>query len=236
MSKKKKSDLIKQPTRGRVALEVTGTAPLIQNKFAQKALDQMLRKHMGLSVHKEKKNPRQSIEDATIYNVDRRVSIPPVAFKAAMISASPGLKGLKKTHLRNQLFIVGQSVPITHEGDMVPRMDMVRVGMNAPDVRFRPMFQGWKARMIIEFDDVLDIATVVDLLGRAGSVGVGEWRPEKNGTFGTFAVTRNIDKPAEQAEVLEECSREIPSLIIPDWAMDAALEEVADIIKKVGAS
>jgi hypothetical protein len=209
-----------------VALEVSGTAPLIQNKFSQKAIEEMLRKHMGLSVQREKKKPREVIEAATIKNVDDRICIPPTAFKKAMLTASAGLKTLKKTQLRTQLFVLGQSIPITYTGDRIPRMDIVRTsGMTrTPDVRFRPMFDGWKARIRIEFDDILSVQTVVDLLGRAGSVGIGEWRPERDGTFGTFQVTRNITDAKEIAEVRAECAVELPRPQIPEWALDAEID------------
>ena len=54
--------------------------------------------------------------------------------------------------------------------------------------------------------------TVVDLLGRAGRVGVGEWRPEKDGTFGTYNVVRHITDPKEIAEVRKQCA---PALVAP---------------------
>lgn len=83
---------------------------------------------------------------------------------------------------------------------------------------------GWKARVRIEFDDVLAVQTVVDLLYRAGSVGVGEWRPEKDGVFGTFQVTRNITDREEIEEVRRECAVEMPRPRIPDWALDADID------------
>ena len=42
MPKKKASVSIKQPTTLEVALEITGTADMIQNAFSQKAVEQML--------------------------------------------------------------------------------------------------------------------------------------------------------------------------------------------------
>lgn len=106
-------------------------------------------------------------------------------------------------------------------------MDMVRTAGigRVPDVRFRYEYLNWKARLVLEFDEnTISTATVVDLLNRAGRVGVGEWRPERDGTFGTFRVSRHINDPKEVAEVLEECSVPLVSLIIPEWAMDAEID------------
>jgi len=213
--------VIEQPNILSVGLEVTGTADLIQNKFSQKSVEQMLKKHMGISVQRESKKPREVLEDATVYNLDKKVAMPPTGFKLAMISAATQVKGLKKTQLRTALFVQGNSIPITYR-EMVPRMDICRTSGigRVPDVRFRPSFQDWKARMIIQFSDTLSVQTVVDLLNRAGQVGVGEWRPEKNGTFGTFRVTRHISDPKELGEVAAECASPLVALRIPDWALD----------------
>jgi hypothetical protein len=194
----------------------------------------MLRKHMGLSVQREKKIPAECIERATIKNTAGAICIPPTAIKKAMLTASTSIKGMKKTALRTQIFIEGNSLPIKFS-QMVPRMDMVRTSGigRTPDVRFRPAFEDWSARLIIQFADTLPVQTVVDLLNRAGDVGVGEWRPEKDGTFGTFSVTRNITDPEELAQIRKDCRVQLVSLTIPSWAMNAELSP--EILAKIGA-
>lgn len=223
--------VIAQPRVLHVGLEVTGTAELIQNNFSQKAIEQMLRKHMGFSVQKEAKKPREVIEQATIRNVAGVVCIPPVAFKKAMLTASTQLKAMKKTQLRTSLFVEGGGIVVAYR-EMVPRMDMVRTsGMSrTPDVRFRPSFLGWSCRLVIQFSDSLSVQTVVDLLNRAGTVGVGEWRPEKDGTAGTFRVTRNLEA-AEIAEVREANAPALQRPQIPEWAMDAAIDP--EVLRRV---
>lgn len=228
------SVIIEQPKKMFVALEVTGTASLIQNNFSQKTVEQMLRKHMGLAVQREAKKPRDCIESATIRNVKGVVCEPPTAFKKGMLTASTQIKGFKKTQLRTQMYVEGNSIPITYEAT-TPRMDMVRTsGMSRqPDVRFRPSFDGWKARLVIQFSDLLAVQTIVDLLNRAGDVGVGEWRPEKDGSFGTYQVTRNIDDPKEIAEVRAGCSVALVPLVIPEWALDAEISP--ELLRRIAA-
>lgn len=232
------SCVIQQPTILSISLEVEGTADLIQNRFSQKAVEEMLRKHMGISVQREKKKPREVLEDATIYNTDHRVCVPPTAFKSAMIAAASQLKGLKKTELKTVLFVQGNSIPITYR-EMLPRMDMTRLSGigRTPDVRFRPSFQDWKARLTIQFGDTLSVETVVDLLNRAGRVGVGEWRPQRNGSFGTFRVSRHIDDPKEIGEIEQECTTPLVPLRIPDWALDLDInpEVLQQIFKDANA-
>jgi hypothetical protein len=227
------SAAIKQPETRSVGIEIEGTAPLIQNCFSQKSIEQMLRKHMGMTVEREVKKPREVIEAATIRNVKGVVCMPPTAFKKAMLTAAGSIKTLKKTQLRTQLFVEGNAIPITFEGAMVPRMDMVRTsGMaRTPDVRFRPSFEGWKARLLIEFGDMLSVQTVVDLLNRAGSVGVGEWRPEKDGTNGTFRTIRILNDAKEVAEVRDICTPQLVRPTIPEWALDMDIDP--EILKRV---
>ena len=214
---------IKKPSYIKIGVEVAGTAALIQNNFSQKAVEEMLSKHMGRSVQREKKNPRQLLRDAMIVNTDDRISIPPVAIKKGMKSGSAAVKGVKGTHLNVGLFVIGGSLPITYDR-IENRMDIVRTSGigRTPDIRFRPSFLDWKARLIIKFSDVtFATETVIDLLGRAGDVGVGEWRPEKSGSFGTFELSRIINDDAELAEIEKECMVPLKPLLIPDWALDA---------------
>jgi hypothetical protein len=229
-----KSLSIEQPKILEVALEVEGTADLIQNNFGQKSIEQMLRKHMGFSVQRENKRPRDVLEAAKIKNTDGRICVPAQAFKSAMITASTQVKGLKMKTLRTQLFVVGAAIPITYETE-TPRMDMVRTAGigRQPDVRFRPAFGGWKARIVIQYADTLATQTVVDLLHRAGKVGVGEWRPEKNGVHGTFRVCRHIDSAGEIGEINAECAAPLVSLRIPEWAIDADIDP--EVLSKVFA-
>lgn len=228
------SVVIAQPNVFSVALEVEGTSPLIQNNFSQKAMEQMLRKHMGITVQREPKVPSKCIEAATTYNVDHKICIPPTAFKKGMLSASTLIKGFKKTQLRIQLYVEGNSIPITYSR-MEPRIDIVKTsGMNrTPDIRFRPSFHDWKARLVLQFSEMLRVQSVVDLLNRAGNSGVGEWRPEKDGTFGTYRVVRHISDPKEVAEVRDICRPTLVPLVIPPWAMD--VEMSPEILSRIAA-
>ncbi len=231
LSAASKSIVIEQPKSFRVCVEITGMSDLIQNNFAQKSVEAMLKKHMGLSVQREKKKPRELLEQAMVKNTDGKICMSPVCFKKAMLSAAGSVK-LKKTDLRTAIFIRGNSIPITYE-KMVPRMDICRLAGigRTPDVRFRPSFQNWKARMVIEFGDTIGVQSIIDLLNRSGNGGVGEWRPQRDGTFGTYRVSRHISSPKEIGEVEHECSYGLVPVVIPDWALDLDISpEIADAI------
>ena len=77
------------------------------------------------------------------------------------------------------------------------RQDMVTVGMGSADIRFRGQIQEWEAEVMIQYDaDILSAEQILNLLQRAGfSQGLGEWRPEKNGSNGTFEVDSTSATP-----------------------------------------
>lgn len=230
---KKTDPIINRPQTLEIALEIEGTAPLIQNNFGQKTIEEMLKKHMGLPTNREKKVPADCIERAIIRNTAEAICIPPTSFKKSMLCVAAQMKGLAKTKLRSALFIEGGSIPITYS-QMVPRMDMVRTAGigRTPDVRFRPQFEDWKARLIILFSDMLPVETVIELLHRAGNSGVGEWRPERDGAFGTFIISRNITDKKEITQIRKECRPPIKPLVIPPWAMNTEISD--DILKRIG--
>ena len=73
---------------------------------------------------------------------------------------------------------------------------MVRVGMGT-DLRFRGEFPEWTAVLDVTYvTTALSRASVVSLIDAGGmGVGVGEWRPEKDGLNGTYTIdtTRDIE-------------------------------------------
>jgi len=58
--------------------------------------------------------------------------------------------------------------------------------------RTRAMFENWKLKMTIGYyaDVFKDPAQIVYLVNYAGRVGIGDWRPEKNGDYGRFVIDK----------------------------------------------
>jgi hypothetical protein len=73
------------------------------------------------------------------------------------------------------------------------RTDMVRLGGmgNPADIRFRAELREWLAVIPVKYNEaVISAEQIFNLFNIAGfSVGIGEWRPEKNGNHGMFHVT-----------------------------------------------
>jgi len=174
-----------------IQLTVVGTSPLICHKWSEKAKKEMLDKHMKKATKaKEAKDPEQDYEGSLYPHPDGGYGFPAVAFKAAAVRAGT-YADMTMTFLRGAFYIPGELVKI--EGDPEPREDMVKVGMGKPDIRYRGMFPTWRVTLPLRYNArIISAEQIVNLFQVAGfSVGVGEWRPERNGSFGTFEVAGN---------------------------------------------
>jgi hypothetical protein len=84
------------------------------------------------------------------------------------------------------------------------REDAVKVGMGTADLRYRGEFWPWHARVLVRYNArVLSAEQILNLINHAGfGVGVGEWRPERDGLNGVFHVASEADlKMLEAAEM-----------------------------------
>jgi hypothetical protein len=142
---------------------------------------------------KEKKDPVADFKGAKYLNAKGKDCVPAIAFKSAIVSAARYADDMKMTVLRGALFVEGDMIPITFD-DCVMREDMVRVGMGTADMRYRPEYQGWKCQLVISYNSsMMSLAQIVNLVKLAGfSVGICEWRPEKDGQFGRFDVAGEV--------------------------------------------
>ena len=181
---------------------IIGTSPMIQHKWSEKGLA-MLR--MSAPERKKQRKLERDPEGdaaACVYQTeDGQVGIPLLAFKAALISAAHKDLGVEKTVVRKSLFVPcsdpNKIVPMT-ASDPIIREDIVKIGVNQTDLRYRPEFRDWKAIINCEIDaSMLTIKDVLNLVNRAGfGVGIGEWRPEKGGEYGRFEVDTTV--PVEE--------------------------------------
>jgi hypothetical protein len=171
-----------------VHLRLRGTSPLICHKWSDKAKKMILDKQTKkAATGKEAKNPEQDYLDSLYVHPDGGYGFPTIAFKAAAVRAGTYAEQ-KMTFLRGAFHIDGELVKI--EGEPQPREDMVRVGMGVADIRYRGEFPEWSTTLTIRYNArALSLEMLVNLFRIAGfAVGIGEWRPERDGQFGTFEV------------------------------------------------
>lgn len=186
----------------RISFWIKGISPLIQHAWSEKGLEMM---RMTAQERKKRvktaRNPEEEAMNCCYRTDSGEYGIPLVAFKSALIGAAHKDFGLEKTLLRKSFFIPsddsGRVVAMECEEPII-REDIVRVGANQTDLRYRPQFDEWRVNIIAEIDtELLQPKDVVSLVNRAGfSVGIGEWRPEKGGEYGRFEL--DVSEPLEE--------------------------------------
>lgn len=172
-----------------VKLRLVGDSPLICHAWSHKAKLEMLDKQMKRAKQaKAAKDPEEDYRASLYEHPEGGYGFPAVAFKAAAVDACSHIAGVTKVEARGAFHIVGDMAKI--EGDPSPREDMVRVGMGTADIRFRGEFKQWSTELLIRFNaNVISIAQIANLFNTAGfAIGVGEWRPQRDGSFGMFHV------------------------------------------------
>jgi hypothetical protein len=169
-------------------IPIVGLSPLICHAWSAKAIKMMLDKQTKQAkTGRAAKDPEQDYKDS-LYNLpEGGYGFPASAFKKAAVRAGTYTDD-KMTYLRGAFYVQGDMVTI--DGTPQPREDMVRVGMGTADIRYRAEFPDWSADLRVEYNArAISLDQVANLFSVAGfSVGVGDWRPEKDGSYGRFAV------------------------------------------------
>lgn len=204
---------IKPIKEERVKIRIVGDTPLIMHAWSEKAKRMMLEAQMGKAKGKKKeaKNPVEDFINSMYWLTDMpeemtedgyykaiengaRFGFPVTAIKQAAISAAYRMGWSKdKMSLRGAFFIDGTDGDMVEIHSDVPEMreDMVRVGMGTADIRYRGEFRNWYADLVIRYNTngQHSLENIINIINAGGYIcGIGEWRPEKDGQFGTFHV------------------------------------------------
>jgi hypothetical protein len=195
--------------REHMYLRLIGDSPLIVHRWSEKARRQMLDKQMKRAkTAKDAKDPAKDFADSLyVISGEPRVAelpdgtmgisnagkctfgFPTVGFKAAAVSACRDIDGAKMSEARGRFHVEGELAEIESPGPTA-REDMVRVGMGTADIRYRAEFKQWAVVLSIVYNaSAISAEQIVNYFNLAGfGVGVGEWRPEKDGSYGRFHV------------------------------------------------
>lgn len=185
-----------------IEIPIIGTSPLIVHAWSEKALRAMADKQQKkASKGREAKDPRAdfigSLYPLSALSPDpsdeelaaARFGFPAVAFKSAAVTACTSTGAITKVAARQAFHVVGEMVQIEGPPPAM-REDVTRVGMGVADLRYRGQFDPWGVLLRVEVNTaVLSPEQLVNLFALAGfAVGVGEWRPERDGGYGRFRI------------------------------------------------
>ena len=192
-----------------VRVPILGTMPLIVSNFSEKAKRQMLDAQQGRKSPKQARDPEAEYE-AAFYRTKDGYGFPVTAFKQATVGAARFYgKDVRMTELRQFLFMRGDLSEKDRQALVeivgTPRMreDVVRLGgvSRSADLRYRPEFPEWSTVLDVTYvKSSLSLDSVLSLIDAGGmGIGVGEWRPEHKGEFGTYQID-----PSKEVEVIRD--------------------------------
>jgi hypothetical protein len=190
-----------------IIVPIVGTAPLIVHRFSEKRKRMMLEAMQGKDNPKQPKNPEEDFRGACYrlpQNGHARFGFPVVGFKAATVAAARFYRKVTMTQLRQCLFFSGEigledRVALTEiqrldkrDRSEFPSMreDVVKNATGVADIRYRPEFWPWRAELKVTYvSNMLSRDSVLSLIDAGGmACGVGEWRPERGGVYGTYQI------------------------------------------------
>lgn len=206
MAKAKEVTLIQIPALKlkTITLNIVGDTGLIVHAWSEKAKKTMEDKQAGKAKQgRENRNPEEDFR-SSLYWLDKKgnlikpLNMDPnkhglfgfktIAFKAAAVTAANDV-GVKMTEARRWFRVLGEFVPLEFD-HINDRTDSVKIGQGTTDLRYRAEFVNWRCKLLIEYNSaIVNPEQLMNLFNTAGfGVGVGEWRPYKNGINGTFHV------------------------------------------------
>lgn len=200
-------------------IHIVGTSPLIVHAWSQKALNEMYDKQTkAAKAPRATKDPDADYEAAAYKLPDGRHGFSVEAIKRSMKSAAIQTSIKEASKISQALFIFGVRTPrpAAHNGaqsslhliplvssEPVIREDLVRVGgaSKTADIRYRPEYEHWAMRVVYRINpNIMSEDEMASYLAQAGhGVGIGEWRPQKNGLNGTFRLAT-----ADEAKLIDD--------------------------------
>jgi hypothetical protein len=211
MKVKETAVVISAPNFQTVDVLLQGTAPLVVERFSKKAelMAKMAEgKSSGSKKVRDARDYDKEAEDARYRSVENWEGMNAAAFRAGMISACR-LVGFKMTLAKLSTFVVADGLDLKDGipliriyGDSETYTAHTRNATGVVDVRSRPMYREWAARLRVRFDsDQFTTQDVYNLISRVGlQVGIGAGRPDSKASagcgFGTFEIVPNDKEKA----------------------------------------
>ena len=210
---KEETCIITPPKFGVTDFYIEGAAPLVVERFSKKAelMAKMAEgKSAGSKKNRDARDYDKEAEEARYRSAENWEGMNAAAFRAAMISACR-LVGFKMTLAKLSTFIEADGydkndgVPLVRiYGESQVYTAHTRNATGVVDVRSRPMYRNWAARLRVRYDmDQFKMADVLNLVSRCGmQVGIGAGRPDSKASAGCGFGLFNVVPTDREKEVI----------------------------------
>lgn len=196
---------VKAPNFQTLVVGIRGSAPLMVHRFSdkmQKEIRDRQEAENSTEGPRKPKNYRKEFENARYIARAGWEGFYAGAIRNAMIRGIKFAEGIDMTEGKGLLFVLAEGFD-RKDGTPLVRIRgakgvhdsrPVRIGQGKVDIRNRPRYDAWHAKLKISYDaDLLSAQDVLNLLARAGvSIGICEGRPSSPKSaglgFGTFDV------------------------------------------------
>lgn len=178
-----------------VTIPIVGISPLIVHAWSEKSKKMIADKQAGKAKNKkhEIRVPEDDYKQAKHVSKDGWEGLPAAALKAAMIRGAK-MVGMVMKDTQAAFFVNAdceETQLVRIHGESRMRTDMVRVGMGAADIRYRPEYPEWYMELNIDFNEgLISIDQLHQIVKAAGyGNGLGEMRPERGKfNYGRFKL------------------------------------------------
>lgn len=168
--------------------------PMLMHAWSTKALLQMIGKMTGHDVERGKKDIEAEFEASACRNVNGQLIVPCRTIKAAIVGGGGDNCGgvVSKAQLGRELRVRGNGALLVLPKGQEPVRDTRPAATDGGgiDIRTRMLIpEGSSFEFVMEMPPSLNPAHVMKALVAAGDImGIGDWRPERGGEYGTFVV------------------------------------------------
>jgi len=200
---------------------LVGDTPLIVHAWSQKAKLEMLQKQVkATKAGKDARDPQQDFVDS-LYPMGeikgkKAYGFPVTGIKNAALSSAHKDKGIPRSVVQSALWFDADMVRVQPAlskaicdmplvrlfgSDPEMREDMVRIGSGlnkTANLAYRGQFTVWAVRLTGKFNPtVLSPEALLFLIRESGvGIGIGEWRNERKGIFGSFHLADMAEQEA----------------------------------------
>lgn len=209
-----------KPTFKKFSLWLVGDAPLITHAWSQKARLEMLQKQVkSAKAGRDARDPHSDFISSLYQFGDGSHGFPAMGVKNCILSAAHKDKGIPRSVVQSALWLYAPIVRLdTALGDAICDMPLLKIYGSEPEMRedmvkigsglnktaslaYRGQFTTWAMKIEGKFNaSVLSDEVLLYLLEECGhATGIGEWRNEKKGVFGSFHVANAQETDAWDA-------------------------------------